>query len=89
MAHVMAQLCFQYSGIRIGKENRGVEPEVDPVRRGVSREPVYQDARVPSQQNSHFSLYDSEANQSQLSHRDDVSETESERIRMVKRKVLR
>ena len=66
-----------------------MEPEVDPVRRGVSRSPVYQDARVPSQQNGHFSLYDSEANQSKLSHRDDVSETESERIRMVKRKVLR
>lgn len=78
----------QYSGIRIGKENRGLEPEVDPVRRGVSREPAYQDVRVPSQQNGHFSLYDSEANQSQLSHRDDVSETDSER-RMVKRKVLR
>lgn len=70
----------QYASMRFGKENREYEPEADPVRR--------EGSRVPPRQEGHFSLYESDVNHSQLSHRDDVSETDSER-RMVKRKVLR
>ena len=72
---------LQYTAIRYGKENKELEHRgVPDIRR--------EDPRVPPRQESNFSLYDSEANQSQLSHRDDISETDSER-RMVKRKVLR
>ena len=79
---VLKNLCInhQFTQMRYGKENREfVERSADP-----SPEVHH----IPRRPEGNFSLYDGEADQSQLSHRDDVSEADSER-RMMKRKVLR
>ncbi|XP_053402266.1 centriolar and ciliogenesis-associated protein HYSL1-like isoform X2 [Mercenaria mercenaria] len=69
----------QYSQWRSGKENREY-----PVRSGSPQEVHH----IPRRPDADFSLYENDADQSQLSQRDDVSEADSER-RMMKRKVLR
>lgn len=69
--------CKQYSHWRSGKENQEY-----PYR---SDSPV-EVHHIPRRPDANYQLYD--ADQSQLSHRDDVSEADSER-RMMKRKVLR
>ncbi|WAR18632.1 HYLS1-like protein [Mya arenaria] len=66
----------QYCQWRTGKENQG-RPE--------SPKDVH---HIPRKPDAKFSMYEPEADLSQYSLRDDVSETDSER-RMVKRKVLR
>lgn len=69
----------QYAQWRTGKENREFPG------RAQSPQEVH---HIPRRPGAEYSLYENEADQSQLSHRDDVSETDSER-RMMKRKVLR
>lgn len=69
----------QYSQWRTGKENREYR----------GRAPSPQEVHhIPRRPGAEYSLYENDVDQSQLSHRDDISETDSER-KMMKRKVLR